>query len=183
MLAEPAGFFTSWLQVTSLWKPTIRFRLQTVKSTFRHRKHHTRLAPSSCCMSFSAHCLWRTHGIPPLNWRVRSRRAGVSWYILHINMNTSYEGVNTKKPTNIIGDHCPSRFWQSFLLWTKKVKIVQNSFGVSVGCLFQLSICWVQIEEGAVETRSAYWKPHSFGGSKTGPFPISPNIIKISSNA
>jgi len=61
----------------------------------------------------------------------------------------------------------------------EKVKIVQNSFGVSVGCLFQLSICWVQIEEGAAETRSAYWKPCS----KTGPFSISSNIIKVSSNA
>jgi len=39
-------------------------------------------------------------------------------------MNTSCEWVNTKEPTNIIGDHCPSRFWQSFLLWTKKVKII-----------------------------------------------------------
>ena len=55
---------------------------------------------------------------------MRSRRAGVSWYVLYINMNTSCEWVNTKKPTNIIGDHSPSRFWQSFLLWMKKVKII-----------------------------------------------------------
>lgn len=60
-----------------------------------------------------------------------------------------------------------SRLWQSFLLWTEKVKIVQNSFGVSVGCFFQLSICWVQIEEeGATETRSAHRKPCSFGAVK-----------------